>query len=408
MRIALVGDLQYLSIENENIIPMMKQIAALQPDFAVLMGDIGGGIPRTYEGFRETVELAQHLHCPYHVILGNHDVELSPQKEEQFDSVGTYRKVFATEPNTAFVKDDVLYICLSVESQPMEQMRTIHGVYVSEEHYQWVKDQLDAHPGMPTLLIAHAPIAGNGLRCWRPTHTTSQDTYLDQTYAPERWVALLKEYPQIKACFSAHFHLGHDYETAITEADGVFHVSCGTLVWGRDTTQQTRVIDVTEDKKLKIYTLDHKPGGAFREDVTIDLTGKEKPSVEIFQVRKGDVYLKSPKATKVWRSKNLGRYYIFTDEEILWEYDPELHDLTGAIVRFEKVEDLREAPDKLIFSIDGCYYSVDPSSRARFDCYSGFAPQERTEEENPIGEPVPEVPFENISRRDGNYVQFEV
>ncbi len=397
-----------MSVENENIIPMMEQLAALDLDFAVIMGDIGGGRMRTLEGFKETYDLARHLDCPYHVILGNHDTEVYPDKEVQFDSVGTYRRVFGTEPNYSFAHNGVLYICLSVESQPMETMRTIHAVYVSDEHFAWVKDQLDANPGMPTIFISHAPIAGNGLRCHRPTHTSSQDTYLDQTYNAERWGALLKEYPQIKACFSAHYHLGHDYETAITEADGVIHVSCGTLVWGRDTSQQTRVIDVTEDKKLKIYTVDHKPGGAFREDVVIDLTGREKPSADIFKVRKGDVFLKEPKAVKVWHSRNFGKYYIFTDEKFLWEYDPELHDLTGAIVRYEDVEDLRETADKLVFSKNGKTYSVDPHGRGRFDCYSGFAEQELTEEETGIGEPVPEVPFENVSRKDGIYVQFEV
>ena len=42
------------------------------------------------------------------------------------------------------------------------------------------------------------------------------------------------------------------------------------------------------------------------------------------------------------------------------------------------------------------------------DCYSGFAPQELTEEKNIIGEPVLEVEFKNVSRKDGMYVQFEV
>ena len=130
--------------------------------------------------------------------------------------------------------------------------------------------------------------------------------------------------------------------------------------------------------------------------------------MDIFKVYKGDVFLKEQKATKVWHSKNFGKYYIFIDEQILWEYDPELHDLTGGIVRYKAVEDLRETAGKLVFAYDGTYYSVDPSSRARFDCYSGFAPQELTEEENIIGEPVLEVEFKNVSRKDGMYVQFEV
>ena len=159
------------------------------------------------------------------------------------------------------------------------------------------------------------------------------------------------------------------------------------------------------DDKSK-FNYDSK--GDFREDVVIDLTGKEKPSADIFKVRKGDIFLKEQKATKVWHSKNFGKYYIFTDEQILWEYDPELHDLTGGIVRYEEVEDLRETTDKLVFAYNGKYYSVDPYSRARFDCYDGFAPQELTEEENTVGEPDPEVEFKNVSRKDGMYVQFDV
>lgn len=84
------------------------------------------------------------------------------------------------------VVNGVLLLCISVERQPEEMMRTVHAVYVSDEQFAWTEKELRAHADMPTVIIAHAPMAGNGLRCSRPMHTASQDTYLDQTYKAER------------------------------------------------------------------------------------------------------------------------------------------------------------------------------------------------------------------------------
>ncbi|MBR4881230.1 MAG: metallophosphoesterase, partial [Clostridia bacterium] len=164
MRVALVGDLQYGSIEKENIIPKLGQIASLDPDFAVIMGDTGGPKCASIDGYRDTAELAKNLKCPYHLILGNHDVECSPEDYDSFDPISDYKEIFGTGHYRSFVLNGVLLLCVSVEKQPKEMMRTVHGVYVSDEQFRWVENELISHNGMPTVIVAHAPVIGNGLR----------------------------------------------------------------------------------------------------------------------------------------------------------------------------------------------------------------------------------------------------
>lgn len=159
----------------------------------------------------------------------------------------------------------------------------------------------------------------------------------------------MKKYTQTKAWFSAHFHLGHDYDTAITEKDGVVHISCGVMTrCSRDGSRQTRIIDITEDKKL----------------------------------------------------------IISTSNGILWEYDCELDDFTGALALDKSVDALCVKDNRLILAYDGKGASVDANSGVRFDCFGGFAEQEIADEETLHGEPLPAVEFTTRVSKEGLYVKF--
>ncbi len=407
MRIALIGDLQYWKIEEENLIFKMNQVANYKPDLAVVMGDFGGSKMRSIPGLEETKGLVELLGCPWQAIMGNHDVEYGPDNFNAYDPVGSFRKVFEKEPYCAIVKNGVLILCITIERQPIEMLRTIHAVYVSDTQFEWIEEQLHAHSGMPTLLITHAPMAGSGLRCDRPLHCAALDTYMDQTYKSARWPALLKKYPQIKAWCSAHFHMGHDYDTAITEKNGVVHISCGVMTCcSRDESKHTRILDITEDKKLIISTLDHNNDHGLIWDATLDLTGKEAPCGKIAPVKYGEMLLGEDEPEKIWKCEKLNRYYIFTSGGILWEYQCEFDEFGGAIAMDKNINEIRIENDRLVFRYDeNCIVSVDVDSRSRWQ-WQGHRDQELRVESKLYGEPLPTVDFTTRSSKEGLYVKF--
>ncbi len=407
MKIALIGDLQYGRGEEGTVNSRMKQIGALNPDFAVIMGDFGGPNIATAEGYRETVEFAKQLNCPYHVIFGNHDVEYYPGGYGEFDPVGTYKEFFGTSHYRSFMVNGVFFLCLSVERQPEEMMRTVHGVYISDEQYEWAEKELKAHSSMPTVIIAHAPVIGSGLRCFRPMHTSSQDTYLDQTYSAERWPALLKKNPQIKAWFSAHFHMGHNYDTAITQKYGIVHVSCGTMIDSRDGTLHTRVIDVTDDKKLIVSTFDHSES-TFSEDVIIDLADDVTCHKNIATTKDGEIFLGNDTPVKCWSYGKLGRYYIATERGLLWEYHYEFNEFAGALIQRGKAEEMYSDGDRLVIACEDKIFSVNADTRDRFDVMGSFSEQNAQSESSPHGNPLQLVEFTTRETKYGKYVSLKL
>lgn len=407
MRIALIGDLQYWMPEEENLAYKMGQVAKLKPDLAVVMGDFGGSKMRSAAGLEETRYHVEMIGCPWQAILGNHDVEYDPDNVNDYDPFGTFRKVFGKEPYCSIEVNGVLLLCITIERQPLESMRTIHAVYVSDSQFNWVREQLLAHKGMPTILITHAPMAGSGLRCDRPLHCAALDTYMDQTYNVNRWPALLKEFPQIKAWCSAHYHLGHDYDTAITEKDGVVHISCGVMTCcSRDESKHTRILDITDDKKLIISTLDHNNDAELKRDAVVDLTGAEPPNGRISPVVYGEMLLGEDAPEKVWYSEEYGRYYISTAEGNLWEFICSLNEFGGAISLKNKVNELSVDGDRLFLGYEnGTFASVDLHSRMRW-YWNNLLSQESREEGSLCGEPLPTVDFTTRNAKEGVYVKF--
>lgn len=407
MRIALIGDLQYWMPYEENLDFKMKQVSAKNPDFAVMMGDFGGSKMRSREGYVETKEHLDLIGCPYQVIFGNHDVEYTSDYCNDFDPAATCRDVFGIEPHGAFVMNGVLVICVTIERQPLDNMRTIHAVYVSENQFAWIEDQLKAHPDMPTILITHAPMIGSGLRCDRPLHCAALDTYIDQTYDPGRWTELLRRFPQIKVWCSAHYHLGHDYDTAITNKNGVIHISCGVMTCcSRDTSKHTRILDITDDKKLIVSTLDHNDDAKLKLDATIDLTGKNPPFGRIAPVVYGEILLGDDRAERVWFLEEKRRYYLSTANGLLWEYLCDYGEFGGAICLEKQVADLSSDGERLYIAYqNGEFASVDLDSRMRWD-WNNIRTQESRVEPKLTGGILPTVNFTERQAKEGVYVKF--
>ncbi len=407
MRIAMIGDLQYWMPEEENLAYKMGQVAKLTPDFAVVMGDFGGSKMRSAAGLEETRYHVEMIGCPWHAIFGNHDVEYGPDNVNAYDPTATFREVFEKESYFAMEVNGVLVLCITIERQPLESMRTIHAVYVSDAQFKWAEDQLAAHEGMPTILITHAPMMGSGLRCDRPLHCAALDTYLDQTFDPARWPKLLSRFPQIRVWCSAHYHLGHDYDTAITEKDGVIHVSCGVMTCcSRDESKHTRILDITDDKRLVISTLDHNNDQALIPDAEIDLTGKDPARGRIAHVVQNEILLGEDMPERAWFCKKLQRYYVSTREGLLWEFLPEFNEFSGALSLERKVTSLSLDGGRICLGYeDGGFASLDAHSRMRWD-WNNLLSQESLPEPYLCGMPLPSVDFTTRTAKEGVYVKF--
>lgn len=409
MRLAIIGDLQYWKAEVENLAYKMEQIKRYDPDFSIVMGDVGGSKMRSVEGLYETKDYVSMAGAPFHLIYGNHDVEYWPDNIYQYDPDAAYKAVFDECPFCSYVFNGVLIVCLSIERQPFESFITPYTVYISDSQYEWAKKEIESNKEKPCIIIAHAPVAGSGLRCDRPMHNAALDTYLDQTFNAERWIELLRDNPQIKVWVSAHFHMGHDYETAITERNGVIHVSCGVMTCcTRDERAHTRILDITEDQRLMVYTLDHNSDCELIWDAEIDLTGKEKSKGKIAHPDKKEILIGIDDMPQcVWRDEKHNRYFISTDNGMLWEYSEKLCDFCGTVSYEKNVSCLYVQEDTLFIQYpDSSLFSVDLNSRHRWQ-YKDSLKQDLRKVKITDGIALPTVEFKSYPSKEGNYIIFD-
>ncbi|MBE6573180.1 MAG: hypothetical protein E7652_02175 [Ruminococcaceae bacterium] len=408
MRLAIIGDLQYWKAEVENLGFKMKQIKKFKPGFSFVMGDVGGSRMRSEEGLLETKEYVSMVGCPFHLIYGNHDVEYWLENVNKYDPEATYRKVFSECTYKSYVFNGVLVVSLSIERQPVEDFMTPYTVYVSDEQYEWARKVIEDNRDKPCIIIAHAPVAGSGLRCDRPMHNAALDTYLDQTFKAERWVELLHDNPQIRAWVSAHFHMGHDYDTAITERAGVVHISCGVMTCcTRDERAHTRILDITDDKRLLVYTLDHNNDAELIYDAEIDLTGKKESKGKISRHGKHEILIGTDDSpTKAWYDELHDRYFVATEKGMLWEYSEKLSDFCGALSYERTVDELYVDGDRLIMKYpDKAAISVDLYSRHRWQ-YKESLKQDINSETDICGIALPRIGFTIRDSKEGVYILF--
>lgn len=408
MRIALIGDLQYATAEEERLADKFKAIRDLSPDYAVMMGDFGGSHSKSDEGYLETKYHMDLLGCDYSMIFGNHDVEYRAGEPVTFDPAAKLKEIFGKEPFTSTVIGGVLLICVSAERQPAEGMITINSVYLSDERFEWIKDELRRHPGMPTILFTHAPAAGCGIRRWLPLHCAAMDGYLDQAFNAARWQELPREFPQIRLWCSAHIHMGHDYDSAITEAFGTLHVSCGAMtVCARDDLRQTRIIDVGDDMRAVISTFEHS-AGTLRTDAATYLTGDPRTSGRFERAVRGEILLGNDLPEKVYVHPEAGRKYVATENGLLWEYSDGLGDFTGALSLEGRFCGLFATDDRLYLeTTDNEIFSVGIDDRERFDSIGSFTPQNRRAEKTVSGRPLDVGTYSVRGSEEGLYIKIE-
>lgn len=151
-----------------------------------------------------------------------------------------------------------------------------HEVYVDSQQIKWFESVLEAHPaseGWNVIVFTHAPIMGCNLRALQDVHIKNGCAWINHTDEKTRaiFIELCEKHPCIKAWFSGHFHLSHDYKEAITTG-GSGQAFCQVGVIGeksqRDGRRQSRLVR-GDEKGLKIFTVNHHLGGTERLDMEI-------------------------------------------------------------------------------------------------------------------------------------------
>lgn len=408
MKIALIGDLQYKHGEQETLRGYMAQIASWQPDLAVFLGDMGpDGMRGTKEGMLDCRGLFDLLPCETIALLGNHDVEYRPDSKTRFHRPEQWRReVFGSETPWRAVRTERFQIlCLSTERQPEETLLTQHALYSSEEQYQWARAQLESHPALPTIILSHAPVAGSGLRCCPPVHHAATDAFMGQNFDPKMWTQLLRDHKQIFLWASAHFHMGHGYDRAITDRGGVVHASCGVMCsCSRDGTRQTRLMETLPGGTVRLLTMDHLAGGTVAQDAEVYPDGRS-PRGRFCAPDAQEILIGDDHAVAAWDSPETGRVFIATQAGRLWEYDRNLSDLTGTLCVGEQTNGAALNGGRIFVQGASGVFSADANAPTRFLRLSGFVPQERrAEEAMPEEGLLHPIAFTTHRESEGEYV----
>lgn len=347
------------------------------------------------------------LSCPTAVLMGNHDVEYRPDETVKRSPMEWYGRLFGREKAfCAFETEEALMLCLTVERQPEETLRTQHALYASDGQYEWAKAQLERNGGRPVIVFSHAPIAGSGLRCFPPIHSAATDAHMDHTFDAMRWRRLPEEYPQIRLWCSAHFHMGHDYDAAIVRRGSTVHVSAGVMTSAaRDGSRHTRILDVSDGRAV-IMTLDHREN-ALRQDAVVPLTGDAQPEGRMACGRTDEMLLGEDHALKAFVFPETGRGYVITEGGMLWEYDRELQEISGAILNEKPARAVSMDGDRLYVEMEnGGFFSVRLGDPGRFDRRSGYTPQEARPETGLKGARPEPAEYDVRSAREGEYVRL--
>jgi hypothetical protein len=237
----------------------MADIAVASPDLVIPLGDFGGKNIGTTEGLEQAWQHIRSIGAPMRAIMGNHDLQREtgsgPQPKGTMEQ--RFIELFGERSYGVIECEDYRLFFATTEPQPSDSCYQIQECYVTDGQFEFLRGKLRERPGVPVIFFTHAPIMGSGLRTVPHVHVRSTNAYMDHNHQPERWMALVKEHPEIVMWFSAHYHLSHIYPDSVVSRFGATFFT--TAVHGaatRDGNRQSRVIKLV-DGCATVKTLDH-------------------------------------------------------------------------------------------------------------------------------------------------------
>jgi hypothetical protein len=270
---------------------MKKALESAPPNrFVVSLGDLGESKDCTqtkqlFAGTTPCFELAsEYLNgfgCNFDVVGGNHDLEGIDEFGTDEANLEAYLKHLGKEtPQFCHeIAEKVLIVGLG-STAFRTATYTSHEVSVDAQQLKWFEETIEAHPasdGWQVFVFSHAPIIGSALRVLQTCHVVNGCCWLNHTdaVASKKFIQVVRDNSCVKAWFSGHFHLSHDYEDSITFPGGNNRGSCVFAQTGvmtarssRDGRRHSRFLRGNAEG-FEICTVDHMKGGNVRLDATI-------------------------------------------------------------------------------------------------------------------------------------------
>lgn len=202
-------------------------------DFVVFTGDnIDQANPDELKKF---LKIANELHVPYYVVIGNHEVFKSQNfdKKKYMEIVRKYSK--NCRPNAAnYVFKDKGLVFLVVDGA--KEVIPGPAGYYKKDTLKWLDKQLTKYKHSKVVILQHFPIIP-------PYYNRSHSTYDTQDY-----FAVLKKHTNVIAIISGHYHANGE-----AMQDGIYHISTPALV---EPPHNFKIIEIVNKnhKDYQIYT----------------------------------------------------------------------------------------------------------------------------------------------------------
>lgn len=228
----------HFSVNNkysqEVLTQTVKDINSLSGvDFTVFTGDnIDKPQPEELAAF---IKIINKLNMPYCLVIGNHDVFKSNglSKTDYIKIVKDNNFLYRhNSPNYSFTKGDIAFI---VVDGAKEVLPGTVGYYKADT-LKWLEKKLKQYHKKEVVIFQHFPLV-------EPRQSKSH-----RTYEGEKYLEMLKQYPNVKAVISGHYHINHE-----KMQDDIYHISSPALIVQPN---QYKIIDIVTTKGFStmIYT----------------------------------------------------------------------------------------------------------------------------------------------------------
>jgi 3',5'-cyclic AMP phosphodiesterase CpdA len=244
---------------------LAKDLAALDPEFILLTGDIVSA--QTREAMLEARDEVERLGIPYYPMGGNHDFVVGESREwflEAFgDRLPTRQTYYSfTHKNLHFCVLDAWWVWsdgtlsqVSEASVAKNLDQSLEGARwaIPPHVLHWLEEDLAAHRDEATVIAVHYPAIPVPQRLQRPD--LNDGGCLQNG---ELLMTCLESHPQVRAIFSGHVHMNF-----VEQTGGLTHVVTGALP---EFPTEFRDVAVYDDR-MEVRTLGLSDGGFARRSL---------------------------------------------------------------------------------------------------------------------------------------------
>ncbi|GMI06776.1 hypothetical protein TrLO_g8057 [Triparma laevis f. longispina] len=233
----------------------------------------------------------------YKLVAGNHDLEGMDEFETDSENINSFTSYFPTssispsKPYWSSTHQNLHLIGLST-TRFRAALHSSHEVYIDSEQMNWFEDEVKGNLDKQVIVFSHAPPLGSGLRLLQDVHLRNGCAFLNHSGElgkAQRFINIVKKYKNVKAWFSGHYHLSHDFSDSLSLKEGCLFVQCGVMGGksSRDGKRQSRVCRFGEEK-MEVWTVNHHSGGSGVKDCEFDLKSGEIKYTREFEDGNGD------------------------------------------------------------------------------------------------------------------------